>query len=78
MNRSDISTNTDIQINRLIFASYETDVMNKLFCVYGDFYASETQDKEVTKSLQYKEFTATLTKQVWSIKNLLVHIYWYS
>ena len=51
--------------------------MNKLFCVFGDFYASETQDKEVTKSLLYKEFTATFTEQACSIKNLLLHIYWY-
>ena len=51
--------------------------MNKLFGVFGDFYASETQDKEVTKSPQYKEFTATLTEQAWSIKNLLFHIYRY-
>ena len=33
--------------------------------------------EEVTKSLQYKEFTATLTEQAWSIKNLLFHIYQY-
>ena len=46
--------------------------MNKLFCVFGDFYASEAQDKEVTK-----EFTDTLTEQAWPIKNLLVHSYWY-
>ena len=49
--------------------------MNKLFCIFGDFYASETQDKEVTKSLLYKEFTATLTEQACSIKNLLLHMF---
>ena len=33
--------------------------MNKLLsCIFGDFYASESQDKEVTKSLQYLTIVA--------------------
>ena len=42
---------THVQINRLIFVSYGTHAM--LFCVFGGFYASQTQDAEVTKSLHW-------------------------
>ena len=39
-----ISTNTDVKIDQLIFVSFDT--CYGLFCVFGDFYASETQDTD--------------------------------
>ena len=39
-----ISTNTDVKIDQLIFVSF--DACYGLFCVFGDFYASETQDTD--------------------------------
>ena len=40
-----------VQINRSIFASYGMQAMI-LFRAFEDFYASGTQDTEVTKSLK--------------------------
>ena len=44
------STKTHLQIDRPIFASYWTH-FHELFGVFGDFYASGTQDAKVTNSL---------------------------
>ena len=38
-------------IDRTIILCVLQDAGRELFCVLGDFYASETQDAEVTKSL---------------------------
>ena len=51
MNKLDISTDTLVQIDWSIFASYRMYVTNIIF-VFGDFYASGTQDSEVKKSLR--------------------------
>ena len=37
--------------NRSIILCVLRDACHELFCVVGDFYASVTQDAEVTKSL---------------------------
>ena len=41
----------NLQIDRSFFTSYWTRACHELFCVLADFYASGTQDAEVTKSL---------------------------
>ena len=38
----------------IIYVCVLQDAYHKLFCVFGDFYVSETQDAEVTKSLLYQ------------------------
>ena len=48
MNGLDISTNTHVWIDLSIFVSYETHAMD----YFKYFYASGTQDAEVTKSLE--------------------------
>ena len=50
MNEIFRTTNTQVQINRPISMSCRTHAMNYFF-ILGDFYASGTQDAEVTKSL---------------------------
>ena len=57
----------NLQIDRSFFASYRTHTMN-YFCVFGDFYASGTQDAEVTKSLllryQFRHSYSVLLRSV--------------
>ena len=37
---------------------------HKLFCVFEDFYASGTQDTEVTKSLIVEDFKGSMAKHL--------------
>ena len=37
--------------NRSIILCILRDACHELFCIFGDFYALGTQDREVTKSL---------------------------
>ena len=53
LHERDNSTNTHVQIDRSIDLCVLQDACYELFCVFKDFYASETQDIEVTKSLLF-------------------------
>ena len=52
----DISTNTNVQIDRSIVLRVLRGASHELFCVFGDFYTSGTQNAEVTKSLFANNF----------------------
>ena len=53
--------------NRSIFPYVLRDACHEIFCVFGDFSASRTQDAEVTKSLHCrKKFTV-----LWS--SIVIH-----
>ena len=40
------------------------DTCHKLFCVFGDYYASGTQDAEVTKALIVEDFKGSMAKHL--------------
>ena len=48
-------------MDRSIYLYVLRDACHKLFCVFKDFYASGTQDAEVTKSLHQKKVPAKIS-----------------
>ena len=58
-----------LQIHMFRFASYGTHAMNYFASVFGDFYASGTQDVEITKSLIFSVVFDTVLHAVCSPRN---------
>ena len=53
---SGYSTPKNLQIDGSFFVSHRTHtVIPLLFCIFGDLYASGTQDAEITKSLHVQQ-----------------------
>ena len=50
---SGYSTPKNLQIDGSFFVSHRTHTL--LFCIFGDLYASGTQDAEITKSLHVQQ-----------------------